>query len=139
MTVKTDGRNWDNEPSSAETHYIDDPLGDPERSNAIRDTYTYTALGPPTGGGVYTANCLKGQVDAALPAYRQGVQDAFDLDMTELSKSYAKLLEQVGEVSDTLAPEDPATAIGVEWVDVDQAGYWDVPKGQSVTWAHREV
>ncbi len=134
VTVKTDGENRDNEPSSAETHYIDDPLGNPERSNAIRDTYTATPVGPPLGGYVYSPNCLKSQVDAVLPGYKQGVQDAFDSDMTELAKAYAKLLEQVGEVSDKLAPEDPATAIAAEWVGVGQTGYWAVPKGQSVAW-----
>lgn len=134
VTVKTDGKNQDNEPATAELHYIDDPLGNPEKSNLVRDTYTYTALGPPTGGGTWSPNCLKSEVDNALPAYKQGVQDAFDSDMLELAKSYAKLLEQVGEVGDTLVPEDPARAITVEWVDVGQAGYWAVPKGKSVTW-----
>ena len=91
-------------------------------------------MGPPLGGYVYSPNCLKSQVDAVLPGYKQGVQDAFDSDMTELAKAYAKLLEQVGEVSDKLAPEDPATAIAAEWVGVGQTGYWAVPKGQSVAW-----
>lgn len=138
VTVKTQGENyqgWTYNDITVETHFINDPVATPSRINVTNDTYVMqekiTAFSA-SDKAVFT--CLKPQVDAALPGYKNKVLGEFDADMADVMKGYAKLLEQVGEVGANLTPEDPISTISVEWVDAEVEGYWVIPQGQSVAW-----
>jgi hypothetical protein len=137
VTVKTEGENYQSTTYNVtvEKHFIEDPLGTPQRTNETADTFVWREhLTTFSSSREAVFTCLKPQVDAALPGAKTKVLDAFDADMADVMKGYAKLLEQVGEIGADLTPEDPTSAITVEWVDAGMEGYWVVPQGQSVAW-----
>ncbi|MBB3147222.1 hypothetical protein FHS21_003638 [Phyllobacterium trifolii] len=138
VTVKMEGKNstdFVGAPSTYESHYIDDPVLADSKQKLVRDTFidtTSSAVDP--AGVIGYFQCNKSQVEGALDGYKKDVLAKFDDDMADVMKGYAKLLEQVGEVGANLTPEDPTSAITVEWVDAGVEGYWVVPQGQSVSW-----